>query len=202
MRADTDAAGTAANGAARHLPDQPVPPADFAHAVLRTAKYREMIDWYRTVLGARVVFGNDVLTFLSYDEEHHRLAVVHVPGMPDADPAATRLAHLAYSYRDLGSLLGTYRRLKALGILPYRPINHGPTVSLYYRDPDGTAVELQVDAFPTKAEAARFFESDAFRENPIGVAIDPDALLAAYESGAPEAELLKRPAGPPSPPQR
>ncbi len=80
------------------------------------------------------------------------------------------------SYDDLAGLLGTYRRLKGLGILPYRPIHHGPTVSLYYRDPDGTAVELQVDAFPAKAEAARFLQTDAFRANPIGVAFDPDAM--------------------------
>jgi hypothetical protein len=38
-----------------------------------------------------------------------------------------------------------------------------------------------------------------FAENPIGVIYDPDALLARFEGGETEDELLSRPAGPPSP---
>ena len=56
-----------------------------------------------------------------------------------------------------------------------------PTVSMYYKDPDGNAVELQVDAYPTKELAAGFFDTDAFRQNPIGVPF------------VPEEELLRRP---------
>ena len=188
--------------AKRTIPSLARSPDAFAHAVLRTAKYQEMIDWYQTVLNAEIGFRNDTLCFMTYDDEHHRVAIVNVPGLPPPDPASARLAHLAYSYSDLGSLLSTYRRLKQVGIVPYRPINHGPTVSFYYLDPDGTAIELQVDAFATKEEAQRFMQSDAFRDNPIGVAIDPDALLAAYEAGIPEADLKRRPTGPAAPPLR
>ena len=73
--------------------------------------------------------------------------------------------------------------------------------TVLYRDPDGTAIELQVDAFRTKEAAAGFLQSEDFRRNPIGVAVDPDALLAAYEAGAPEAEILRRPDGPAMAPQ-
>jgi catechol 2,3-dioxygenase-like lactoylglutathione lyase family enzyme len=183
----------------RTLPQAAPSPDAFAHVVLRTSNYPAMIDWYRHVLNAEVVFRNDKLCFLTYDDEHHRVAILHVPGLRALDETSSRLAHIAYSYNDLGSLLATYRRLKALGILPYRPINHGPTVSLYYRDPDGTAIELQVDVFATKDETRCFFESEAFRENPIGVAFDPEVMLAAYEAGTPEEELKRRPAGPPAP---
>ena len=34
-----------------------------------------------------------------------------------------------------------------------------------------------------------------FKENPIGVLIDPEELLHAYESGVPEKELMRRPKG-------
>jgi len=68
-------------------------------------------------------------------------------------------------------------------------------VSMYYHDPDGTGIELQVDTFPTKREAQEWFGRDAFRENPIGVLFDPEEMLAAFEAGAPEEELLTRPAG-------
>lgn len=179
----------------RAAPTTPRAPDAFAHCVLRTSRYEAMIAWYCTVLNARVAHRAERLCFLTYDEEHHRLAIVSVPGLPEQDLETARLLHIAYSYTDLAGLLGTYKRLKAAGIVPYRPINHGPTLSLYYRDPDGTAVELQVDCYPTKAEAAAFLQSEAFRANPIGVAVDPDALLAAWEAGAPEAELLRRPDG-------
>ena len=35
--------------------------------------------------------------------------------------------------------------LEEVGIQPHVPVQHGPTTSLYYRDPDGNMVELQID---------------------------------------------------------
>jgi catechol 2,3-dioxygenase-like lactoylglutathione lyase family enzyme len=177
----------------------PVTPERFAHFVLRTAQLPAMRDWYRTVLNARIVQENDFICFLTYDDEHHRLALINVPGLVSPTPQTLGLNHVAYSYRTLGELLATYVRLRDNGIKPFRPINHGPTVSMYYHDPDGNGVELQVDAYPTKAEAMAFFTTDAFRENPIGVRFEPEELLTAYEAGVPEAELLRRPAGPAEP---
>ena len=182
-----------------NIPRQPigpemVSPSLFAHFVLRSSNRPAMKAWYQTVLAARVVFENDYICFLTYDDEHHRVAIVNVPGLHAADAESWGLAHFAYSYKTLRQLLSTYRRLKAEGILPYRPINHGPTTSLYYRDPDGNNIELQVDNFATKEEAARYFLSDAFKENPIGVAFDPEELIEAYESGVPDEELARRPA--------
>ena len=42
----------------------------------------------------------------------------------------------------MGELLGNYRRLKAVGIMPVWCINHGITTSIYYADHDGTMLEL------------------------------------------------------------
>lgn len=182
----------------RAVPAAPRSPDGFAHAVLRTSRYEEMIAWYTAVLNAHVIFRNAKLCFLSYDDEHHRLALSNVAGLPPQDDDSLRLMHLAYSYAELGSLFGTYRRLKAQGIVPYRTINHGMTVSFYYRDPDGTQIELQADVFATKEEAQSFMESAAFAANPIGVLIDPDDIIAAWEAGVPEAELKRRPDGPPA----
>jgi hypothetical protein len=77
--------------------------------------------------------------------------------------------------------------------VPVRTINHGPTVSMYYKDPDGNQVELQVDAFD-KAGAASYFFTEPFQKNPIGVLFDADKMVADYEAGVPEADLLRRPA--------
>jgi hypothetical protein len=43
-------------------------------------------------------------------------------------------------------------RKKDMRIRPFYSINHGPTTSLYYTDPDGNRVELLVDNFATAGE--------------------------------------------------
>ncbi len=44
---------------------------------------------------------------LTYDNEHHRLAVVNVEGLHEPDDKAWGLAHVAYTFRDIGELLST-----------------------------------------------------------------------------------------------
>lgn len=185
----------------RSLSDKPATPVLFAHFVLRSSNVQPMIDWYSAVLNMHVVQRTDYICFLTYDDEHHRLGIVNLAGLKAPDAKTSGLAHVAYTFGDIGALLSTYRRVKALGIEPARCIHHGPTVSIYYRDPDGNGVELQVDRYATKEATAAYFQTEAFRKNPIGVAFDPEALVKAYEEGAPESELLDMPAGPPVAPQ-
>ena len=173
---------------------QTVSPAKLAHLVLLTRDLPRMRDWYRTVLQATVTVEDPMLSFLSYDDEHHRIAFV---GMPDLPPRAAGpqvgLHHIAFTYRSLDELLGTYERLKRLGIEPYWPIHHGVTISMYFRDPDGNSVELQVDAFATMEEAKAYMRSDSFRNNPIGILYDPEELLRRHRAGEPFASLAQRP---------
>jgi catechol 2,3-dioxygenase-like lactoylglutathione lyase family enzyme len=185
--------------APRTLPasSQRISPQKFAHVVLKTANFNDVIEWYATVLQARVAFRNDFIAFLTYDDEHHRVAVINMPDSPTPEPAAAGVHHIAYTYGDLGELLSTYRRLKASGIEPARCINHGPTISMYYRDPDGLRVELQIDVFATMAEAHAYFTGPDFAENPIGVLFDPEQLIRDYEAGRAYDDLVRRPPLPP-----
>ena len=48
---------------------------------------------------------------------------------------------------------------------------------MYYRDPDGNRVELQIDNFATAEEGQAWMLSPAFAQNPIGVEYDPDELV-------------------------
>jgi catechol-2,3-dioxygenase len=187
--------------ASRTLDQKPIAPALFAHFVLRSANMQPMVDWYTTVLNMHVVKRNDFICFLTYDDEHHRLAIVNIPDLHKPDQRSWGLAHVAYTFRTVGELLSTYRRLKKAGIEPYRPIHHGPTLSMYYHDPDGNSVEMQVDCFKTKEETAAYFQTEGFTRNPIGVNFDPETLVAAYERGAPDSELLRQPDGPMASPQ-
>jgi catechol-2,3-dioxygenase len=182
----------------RTLDPKPATPVLFAHFVLRSSNIQPMIDWYSAVLNMHVVQRTDYICFLTYDDEHHRLGIVNLAGLTAPDAKTSGLAHVAYTFANIGALLSTYARVKKLGIAPSRCIHHGPTVSIYYRDPDGNGVELQVDRYATKQATAAYFQTEAFKKNPIGVAFDPEALVQAYEAGAPEAELLEMPDGPPA----
>jgi catechol 2,3-dioxygenase-like lactoylglutathione lyase family enzyme len=185
----------------RTLNPKPVAPVLFAHFVLRSSNIQPMIDWYSAVLNMRVVQRTEYICFLTYDDEHHRLGIVNAAGLKAPDATNSGLAHVAYTFADIGTLLSTYARVKKLGIAPARCIHHGPTVSIYYRDPDGNGVELQVDRYATKEATAAYFQTPEFKNNPIGVVFDPEALVRAYEAGAPESELLDMPEGPPAAPQ-
>jgi catechol-2,3-dioxygenase len=170
---------------------QRIAPAKFAHAVLRTTRFKEMIDWYRTVLNAKIAYENNFLAFMTYDDEHHRIAIAAFPGISERQPHSAGLDHLAYTYASLGDLVATYERLKVAGITPVVTINHGITTSMYYRDPDGGKVELQIDNYDDAQAMHDFMRSAAFEKNPIGVDFDPDELARGYHEGRSQAELIK-----------
>jgi catechol 2,3-dioxygenase-like lactoylglutathione lyase family enzyme len=178
-----------------------VAPAKMAHVVLRTNRYDEMIAWWKTVLELEPMHANPFLTFLTFDEEHHRVAILRAPNLKDKVPNAVGVDHFAFSYATVGDLLATYERLAAQGIRPSTSIHHGVTLSFYYLDPDRNEVELQVDAFATPAEVNAFLAGGAFARNPIGVLVDGDALVRRWRAGASEAELLRPLEGPPPDPR-
>ncbi len=171
-------------------PDMPTLPR-MAHYVLRVSDMAASIDWYTKVMGMEIVHQNPMIAFMTFDDEHHRMAMVQTE--VEAGPkGAPGLDHVAYTLNSLEELLATYKRLKALDILPAWPINHGLTTSMYYADPDGNRVEFQVENLPTKNELNAFMRGDTFAENPIGVDFDPEKLLERYENGDPLEELVKQ----------
>ncbi len=178
-------------------------PSRLAHIVYQTRQYDTMISWYETVFNARTVHRDPALAFLTFDDEHHRFAIANLDvlrsGAADAGSRGeVGVNHIAWTFGSAHDLLATYKRLKAQGILPYWPVHHGPSLSLYYADPDGNRMEFQADALSV-ADAHAFMSGPAMAANPVGVMWDPDAALARAEAGASEAELLAMPDGPPSP---
>ena len=174
-------------------PRHTISPARLAHVVLRSSQLGALVDWYTTVLCATVAFSDGNLAFLSYDEEHHRIAVLNIPGLKRQPDGFTGVHHMAFTYGSLSDLVATYERLDGHGIRPVTCINHGPTTSMYYADPDGNQVELQVDNYDTVEEAGEFFYSPAFAMNPIGVDFEPAQLARRFHAGEDEASIKKRP---------
>lgn len=170
-----------------------ISPARLAHVVLRSSQFDVMVDWYKTVLGAKIAFSDGNLAFLHYDEEHHRIAVLNIPGLKRQPNGVAGVHHVAFTYASLSDLVATYERLDQAGIRPVTCINHGPTTSMYYADPDGNQIELQVDNYETVEKAGEFFYSPAFARNPIGVDFEPAELARRFHSGEDEAAIKQRP---------
>jgi catechol-2,3-dioxygenase len=164
-------------------------PIKLAHVVLKTARFAEMVPWWKKFLGATARHENDFISFLSYDEEHHRLAIVNLPHLTERPRDSVGVEHFAFTYASIDDLFDNFERLKAEGILPYWTINHGMTLSAYYRDPDGNQVETQVDALSME-EADAFISGPLFAENPIGIDVDMDALVARWRNGESAASIL------------
>ena len=55
--------------------------------------------------------------------------------------------HSAFEYESFSDLMSSYARMRDEGIVPAFSFDHGITMSLYYKDPDGNFVELQSDNF-------------------------------------------------------
>ncbi|KAJ5632775.1 Glyoxalase/Bleomycin resistance protein/Dihydroxybiphenyl dioxygenase [Penicillium lividum] len=167
-------------------------PSGLAHIVFRTANIKVMVAFWSKFLGAERVFENESIAFLRYDEEHHRVAIINDKSTGPRSATAAGLHHVAFTYDTLQGLLKAWELREKLEIKPTWCVNHGPTTSVYYKDPDGNAIETQVDNFDTVEEANEFMASKVFRENPIGTDIDPGGLLCQLQAGADEKLLKKR----------
>lgn len=171
-----------------------MPSPKLAHVVYRTRQLDVMLQWYQAVFRASIVYRNPALAFLSFDEDHHRLAfadlTVIAPDGEDAAQAPVGVDHVAYEVSSLTALLETWEALTAKGIAPYWCVNHGMSASLYYADPDGNQIEFSVDCFASKGECRDYFQSEVIGANPVGTEYDPAQWLARLRAGTSETELL------------
>jgi catechol 2,3-dioxygenase len=187
--------GLGATEAASDLDETRVRQATIHHLNLKTTQLQGMTEWYKLVLGAEVIFQFPGGAFLTNDSASHRIALITHPTFVDDEDKITRtgMHHIAFEYGSLDDLLATYLRLKSAGLVPGGCLDHGMTFSFYYFDPDGNAVELQVDTYGDWAASTRFMRDDPrFAADPIGTPFDPDSVVAARRVGATPAELFER----------
>ncbi|GAB3114666.1 biphenyl 2,3-dioxygenase [Aestuariicella hydrocarbonica] len=165
----------------------------FSHVVFQTAQGEAMRNWYSTVLDGHVVFSDEVLSFVTYDEEHHRIALIHPPMEMDRKTETTAAAHhTAYTFANIDDLIARYELLRDQDILPEVCICHGITTSIYYKDPDGNFVELQIDTFENPDDATAYMEGPYYEEDSVGPAFDPEELIEKRREGMTEQQLGDR----------
>ena len=161
-----------------------MPPTKLAHVVFQTNRLKEMSDWYCSVLGGHIVYQNPHLCFVTYDEEHHRVAFLDPGPLVERQPDAAGLNHVAFTFAGLDDLAENYLRLKKIGISPHRCVNHGVTTSMYYSDPDNNQVELLVDNFATASEGKAYMQGRSVSDkNPVGIVYEPDELVTRVRAG-------------------
>jgi 2,4-dichlorophenol 6-monooxygenase len=171
-----------------------------SHLIFNTANYEAMKRWYLDVFEATigVETSDHSACFLQTDEHHHRIGMFNVaktdesvamtaPGSGDAS-ALSRLNHFAFEYPTLAELFETYERLAGSSILPAVSMNHGPTMSVYYQDPDRNVVELFYDTQYTEEQLAEFY-AGGDRYVLSAIPFDPAEKLEELRGGKTVAEL-------------
>jgi len=173
-----------------------LPPVRISEIVLGTRRYDEMRAWWQAVLGVDPYLDNDKFSFRRLHTDYpytQVLAIFHVPDAQDPVRPACGLHHMQFRHATLSALFDRFERLRAVGIRPTRSMNHGPSTSFYYTDPDGNTAELSGPNFDTEQEYLAYFDSEAYRKNISGIAVDPDEFVARFRGGEPQAELVKIP---------
>jgi catechol-2,3-dioxygenase len=169
------------------------------HCGLTTGNLDAMLEWYGKVLGMTVnkrvpaPEGTPFRTvaFASNDECNHRLSFFETPGLSadgDRDRHA-RVQHIAFEYQTLDDLLGTYVRLKTLGIPLLWAADQFIQTAIYYADPDGNIIELNVNNFTSDWTVTEQLKNLPSR---LHMNLDPEKLIAARKSGASPWEVHER----------
>ena len=157
--------------------------------------YDEVVAFYITLLNAEEVRTRpDNVTFLTYDDFDHRLAIFKREGWSLRTDKSLGVSHVAFAYESLGELMFIYKKMKSLGHGPHRALNHGNSTSFDYRDPDGNEVEIMMDNYSPleNQDYKRHYQgTKEFGKSGDGD-FDPGKMLDLYESGVPDTVLLDR----------
>lgn len=156
------------------------------HATFMTQEVDPMVRFYELVCGLQPVYYSRHAAWLTNDEANHRIALLAIPGTkaPVDKPHTAGLHHTAFEYETFDQWLDNYVRLRDAGVRPSMCLDHGMTMSMYYVDPDGNGVEIQVDNFGDWGMSTEWmWASQEFDADQIGPQFDPEKLVEARASG-------------------
>ena len=184
-------------------------PDDFHHIAFKTTNYENMVNFYKNLFGCEPLYQSDLITFLAYDNEHHRIAIANTSDalnnlnfiqkivmklkifLNKNIPSIEGLDHISYRINPIEKWFDFYFKAKERGLSPLWTVNHGWISGIYYRDPDNNLVEVFFEHFSTAEEFKENISPD-FEDEPIGTNMDIEVLYEMFKSGAGFSELIKK----------
>jgi catechol 2,3-dioxygenase-like lactoylglutathione lyase family enzyme len=113
------------------------------HLVLWVSDVERSVRFYRDVLGFEVTVRYPNAAFLKIpgSPDDHHLGLFAQPGVREPDERAARMYHSAWEVGEITDLARARQRLTAAGAL-VGSSDHGVSLSLYAKDPDGLEFEV------------------------------------------------------------
>ena len=125
-------------------------PDDFHHVAFKTTNYDEMVEFYKKLFGCEPLYQSDQITFLAFDDEHHRVAIANTSDalkdlgfipklimnlklfLNKKTPSIVGLDHISYRINPIDRWFNFYFEAKERGLDPLWTINHGWISGIYY----------------------------------------------------------------------
>jgi catechol-2,3-dioxygenase len=113
------------------------------HLVLWVSDVGRSVRFYTDVLGFEVTkqYPNAAFLKIPGTADDHNLGLFEQPGLRPPDERTARMYHAAWEVGDLADLARARRRLIEVGSLVGQS-DHGVSLSLYAKDPDGLEFEI------------------------------------------------------------
>ena len=184
-------------------------PDDFHHVAFKTTNYGEMVEFYKKLFGCEPLYQSNQITFLAFDDEHHRVAIANTSDvlknlgfipklimnlklfLNKKIPTIVGLDHISYRINPIDRWFNFYFEAKERGLDPLWTINHGWISGIYYKDPDGNLVEIFFEHFSSAEEFKNNISPD-FEDEPIGTNMDVEVLYEMYKAGSDFSELITK----------
>lgn len=148
---------------------------------LRTHRPVEMTQWWAALLGGAPQSLNARMTAIHGD--HLRVVIERSAIALDYHPEASGVTAINLALRNVQSVCPALNRLSKLGSQPHRATGHPGVTALWFRDPNGTDVALQLPVtIAHHATAAGVWPDE----------VDPKDVLA-YISSRPSATIHQPP---------
>jgi catechol-2,3-dioxygenase len=113
------------------------------HLVLWVSNVERSVRFYCDVLGFEVKprYPNAAFLKIPGSPDDHHLGLFEQSGVTGPDEGVARMYHSAWEVADITDLVRARRRLTEVGAL-VGSSNHGVSLSLYAKDPDGLEFEI------------------------------------------------------------